>query len=102
MLSVNKLDIRYGEKHLFKNISAKVHEGNRIGLIGVNGAGKSTLLKIMAAEMATDDGVVSRSKNFTVAYYLRRVVQLFLRKRSTKKPRWPLPTCCASRKKPSR
>ncbi len=68
MLSVNKLDIRYGEKHLFKSISAKVHGGNRIGLIGVNGAGKSTLLKIMAAEMATDDGVVSRSKNFTVAY----------------------------------
>jgi len=68
MLSVNQLDIRYGEKHLFKNISARVHQGNRIGLIGVNGAGKSTLLKIMADEMSTDDGVVSRSKDFSVAY----------------------------------
>ena len=68
MLSVNHLDVRYGEKHLFKDISVRVHEGNRIGLVGVNGAGKSTLLKIMAGAAATDDGVVSRARNFTVAY----------------------------------
>ena len=68
MLSVNQLDIRFGDKHLFKNISARVHEGNRIGLIGVNGAGKSTLLKIMAGVTASDDGVVNRAKHFTVAY----------------------------------
>ena len=40
MLSVNRLDIRFGDKHLFKDISVRVHEGNRIGLVGVNGAGK--------------------------------------------------------------
>jgi len=68
MLSVNRLDIRFGDKHLFKDISVRVHEGNRIGLVGVNGAGKSTLLKIMAGVAASDDGVVSRAKNFTVAY----------------------------------
>lgn len=68
MLSVNRLDIRYGEKYLFKDISVRVHEGNRIGLVGVNGAGKSTLLKIMAGVAASDDGVVNRAKNFTVAY----------------------------------
>ncbi len=68
MLSVNRLDIRYGDKHLFKGVSVRVHEGNRIGLVGVNGAGKSTLLKIMAGVTASDDGVVSRARNFTVAY----------------------------------
>ncbi len=68
MLSVNHLDLRYGEKHLFKDITVQVYEGNRIGLVGVNGAGKSTLLKIMAGVTATDDGVVTRAKNFTVGY----------------------------------
>ena len=68
MLSVNRLDIRFGDKHLFKDISVRVHEGNRVGLVGVNGAGKSTLLKIMAGVAASDDGVVSRARNFTVAY----------------------------------
>ena len=68
MLSVNNLDVRYGEKHLFKNISVQVYAGNRVGLVGVNGAGKSTLLKIMGGLADTDDGVVSRAKHFTVGY----------------------------------
>lgn len=68
MLSVSNLDIRYGEKHLFKNVSFQLYEGNKIGLIGVNGAGKSTLLKIMAGVSETDDGVISKSKHFSVAY----------------------------------
>jgi ATP-binding cassette subfamily F protein 3 len=68
MLTINHLDIRYGEKHLFKDISTVVHPGDRIGLVGVNGTGKSTLMKIMAEEIAADDGVVSKSKHFTVGY----------------------------------
>ena len=68
MLSINHLDIRYGEKHLFRDVSAVVHPGDRVGLVGVNGTGKSTLMKIMAEEMAADDGVVARSKLFSVAY----------------------------------
>ncbi len=68
MLSLNQLDIRYGEKHLFKDLSIQVHTGNRIGLLGVNGAGKSTLLKIMAGVSDCDDGVRSRAKHFSVSY----------------------------------
>ncbi len=68
MLSINHLDIRYGDKHLFKDLSIQVTDGKRIGLMGVNGAGKSTLLKIMAGVDECDDGVVSRSKYFSVAY----------------------------------
>ncbi len=68
MLSLNHLDIRYGDKHLFKDLSIQVHSGNRIGLLGVNGAGKSTLLKIMADVTDCDDGVRSCSKHFSVGY----------------------------------
>jgi ATP-binding cassette subfamily F protein 3 len=68
MLSINHLDIRYGEKHLFKDLSAVVHPGDRIGLVGVNGTGKSTLMKIMAAQIAVDDGVLHKAKLFSVAY----------------------------------
>ncbi len=68
MLSLNHLDVRYGEKHLFKDLSVQVYDGNRIGLMGVNGAGKSTLLKIMAGVSDCDDGVLNRAKHFTVAY----------------------------------
>jgi ATP-binding cassette subfamily F protein 3 len=68
MLSISHLDIRYGEKHLFKDLSCAVYPGDRIGLIGVNGAGKSSLLKLMAGVTNTDDGVLSCSRDFSVSY----------------------------------
>ncbi len=68
MLSINNFSLQYGSKHIFRNVSAQVHSGERIGLIGVNGAGKSTLLKIMSGDLETDGGVVSRASWFTVAY----------------------------------
>ena len=80
MLSVNNLDIRFGEKYLFKNVSIQVHKGNRIGLVGVNGAGKSTLLKVMAGITNTDDGVVSCSKYFSIGYLAQESDELFSEK----------------------
>ena len=68
MLTINNLDIRYGDKHLFNNVSARINNNDRIGLVGVNGAGKSTLLKIMCNSVETDPGVVNRPKRFSVAY----------------------------------
>jgi len=68
MLSINHLSLQYGAKHLFRDISAQVHDGERIGLIGVNGTGKSTLLKIMSGHQETDPGTVTRASWFTVAY----------------------------------
>ena len=68
MLFINNLDIRYGDKHLFSNVSARINDNDRIGLVGVNGAGKSTLLKVISGIAETDPGVVNRPKRFSVAY----------------------------------
>ncbi|MGW8193783.1 MAG: ABC-F family ATP-binding cassette domain-containing protein [Desulforhopalus sp.] len=76
MLSVNHLDIRFGEKYLFKDVSVQVYPGNRIGLVGVNGAGKSTLLKIMAGLTAADDGVVTAAKHFSIGYLAQESAEL--------------------------
>jgi len=68
MLSINNLSLQYGAKHIFRDVSAQVHTGERIGLVGVNGTGKSTLLKIMCGRQETDPGQISRASWFTVAY----------------------------------
>ncbi|OGQ88920.1 MAG: ABC transporter ATP-binding protein [Deltaproteobacteria bacterium RIFOXYD12_FULL_56_24] len=68
MLAINQLSIQFGTKHLFKNVSVRIHPGEKIGLVGVNGAGKSTLLKIMAQVKQVDDGVLARSKNTSIGY----------------------------------
>jgi ATP-binding cassette subfamily F protein 3 len=68
MLTVNNLDILHGNKHLFNNVSARINDNDRIGLVGVNGAGKSTLLKIISGITESDPGIVNRPKRFSVAY----------------------------------
>jgi ATP-binding cassette, subfamily F, member 3 len=73
MLSVNNLDIRYGDKHLFRNISVRLNGRERVGLVGVNGTGKSTLLKIMAGLIETDAGVVTRAKRTSIGYLPQEV-----------------------------
>lgn len=73
MLSINNLSLQYGTKHLFRGVSAQVHDGDRVGLAGVNGAGKSTLLKIMCGIQESDPGVVNRAARFTVAYLPQEV-----------------------------
>jgi len=73
MLSINNLSLQYGSKHIFRDVSVQIHDGDRIGLAGVNGTGKSSLLKIMCGDLETDPGVVSRASWFTVAYLPQEV-----------------------------
>ena len=73
MLSIQNLNLQYGNKHLFRDVSVQVHGGDRIGLAGVNGTGKSTLLRIMCGLQETDPGIVSRASWFTVAYLPQEV-----------------------------
>ncbi len=73
MLSINNLSLQYGSKQIFRDVSAQIHDGDRIGLAGVNGTGKSTLLKIMCGDLEVDPGVVSRASWFTVAYLPQEV-----------------------------
>jgi len=73
MLSINDLSLQYGSKHIFRNVSAQIHSGDRVGLAGVNGSGKSTLLKIMCGQHEVDPGIVSRASWFSVAYLPQEV-----------------------------
>lgn len=68
MLQIDGIDLHFGERPLFDNISATINPGERIGLVGPNGAGKSTLLKIIAGSQEADSGSVNMSNEATVGY----------------------------------
>ncbi|PIE72309.1 MAG: ABC transporter ATP-binding protein [Deltaproteobacteria bacterium] len=73
MLSITNLQLQYGSKHIFRDVSAQIHTGDRIGLVGVNGTGKSTLMRIMCGEMEAEPDVLSRASWFSVAYLPQEV-----------------------------
>ena len=46
-INLEKVSFSYGEKVLFKNLSAKFEKGKIYGIVGENGVGKSTLLDVI-------------------------------------------------------
>ena len=46
MLNIHKLSISFQGDFLFENISFRLQQGDRVGLIGKNGAGKSTYFEL--------------------------------------------------------
>ncbi|SDG63925.1 ABC-F family ATPase [Propionivibrio dicarboxylicus] len=68
MLVVANITMQFGAKPLFENVSVKFGEGYRYGLIGANGSGKSTFMKIVAGELESTAGNVSKDAHERMAY----------------------------------
>ncbi|WP_374946967.1 ABC-F family ATP-binding cassette domain-containing protein [Agreia sp.] len=61
MLNVQDLELRVGARVLMQDVSFRVADGDKIGLVGRNGAGKTTLTKVLAGEQLSNGGKVERS-----------------------------------------
>ncbi|MEO8585514.1 MAG: ATP-binding cassette domain-containing protein, partial [Acidobacteriota bacterium] len=58
LLTVESLDVFYGDVQAVRNVSFTVEEGDVVTLIGANGAGKSTTLRALAGLLAPRSGRV--------------------------------------------
>lgn len=68
VLNIEHVSKLYGEKKIFDDVSYGIHEGDKIGIIGINGTGKTTLLKIIAGLEEPDEGQVIRQNGLRVTY----------------------------------
>lgn len=73
VLSVAQLGKSFGAERIFANVSFKIDEHDRIGLVGPNGAGKSTLLDILAGSVEAEEGNVARVRNIRIGYLTQHV-----------------------------
>ncbi|MFC0903440.1 ABC transporter ATP-binding protein [Clostridium sp. MT-14] len=57
VISVNKLNCKYGSKQVLRDINFTVENGEFIAILGANGAGKSTLLKTILG-LVEHEGII--------------------------------------------
>ena len=48
--------MRAGARLLMADVSIRIGDGDRVGLVGRNGAGKTTLMRILAGETVPEAG----------------------------------------------
>jgi branched-chain amino acid transport system ATP-binding protein len=76
VLTVERLECRYGKVAAVRDLSLEVRKGELVSLIGANGAGKTTTLKAISGVLASSAGrIVFEGEDITRAS-ARRVLEL--------------------------
>ena len=63
----------YGERNLIRDLDYIVLRDQRLGIIGPNGCGKSTLVKMMAGQIAPDEGEIEIGETIRIGYFAQEV-----------------------------
>lgn len=56
MITCEKVNKRYGERHVVKDLNLTIEKGEVFGLLGPNGAGKTTSISMMTSQSLPSDG----------------------------------------------
>ncbi|MGW5521015.1 ABC-F family ATP-binding cassette domain-containing protein [Gordonia sp. NPDC003950] len=72
LINADRISKSYGIRALLDEVSLGVHEGQRIGVVGLNGGGKTTLLEILGGVTEPDSGRVSRAGGARIAVVTQR------------------------------
>jgi ATP-binding cassette, subfamily F, member 3 len=68
VIQLESVSKAYGGQPVFRDVTWRIADRERIGLVGPNGAGKTTLCRILAGFEEPDSGHVSRPRATTVGY----------------------------------
>ncbi len=77
MLNIHKVSISFQGEDLFKDLTFRLGQGDRVGLVGKNGAGKSTLLKVLSKDIEPSTGQISEDKDLKIGF-LRQDIDFVL------------------------
>ena len=68
MIQLEKVTKSFGERTIFSDVSFRIIDGEKVGIVGKNGAGKSTLIKIMIGAEEFDSGTISGLRAEDIGY----------------------------------
>ena len=68
MIFIKDVNLAFGHKKIFQEISETIGARDRIALVGSNGSGKTTLLRMLMGEVNPDEGEIEKPDYATVGY----------------------------------
>jgi len=68
LLAVHNLCFSWPGVSLLAGVCFEVNPGDRIALVGSNGCGKTTLLRLIAGELAPEEGLITARRNLRIAH----------------------------------
>lgn len=72
-VTLDQVDLGYGEKVVLRGVDFSVDEHQRIGLLGRNGNGKSTLIRALAGKLSPVRGTVKWARQLKVGYFSQQL-----------------------------
>jgi len=75
-INASGIVVARGGRTILDSVSFDVAAGEVVGVVGPNGAGKSTLLRVLAGDLAPDDGAVSLAGEDVAAATVQRLARL--------------------------
>ena len=73
MIQLKDINLSFGSRDIFRNLSWHIKDGKRIGLFGPNGVGKTTLLNMLAGLIRPDSGSIVIPPKYVIGYLPQEV-----------------------------
>ena len=68
LVDAEGISMSRSDRHLFKELSLTVTDGERVGIVGINGTGKSTLLRVLAGSEVPEAGEIRWGRGVRIGF----------------------------------
>lgn len=76
VIEIDHLNKSFEDKKIVEDFSTILQGGDRIAIVGPNGVGKTTLLRLIAGDIAPDNGVLEKGTTVKIAHFHQHIPTL--------------------------